>query len=87
MDSEERDFSGNKRSDYVRWGVEPPSHVEHEFDASKLVAMEATRWWMEGNMLMAQTNHGVLAQPIPTNYICAGMDGDGLPILRKLDIT
>lgn len=78
------DPSGNTPSQYKRWGVEPASHLEHEFDPSQLIPMRATSWRMEGNMLIAETNHGVLAQAIPTDYICFGMDDQGLPILKKI---
>lgn len=76
--------------EFERWGVSPPSHQDHglteEQIREKLVPMEATRWWMEGNMLCADTNHGILKQRIPTDYICLGTDNRGLPILKKIDI-
>lgn len=86
--NEERDLSGNRPSDYERWGVEAPVHAEHGVNtddiAKHLIPMQATRWWMEGNILKAESNHGILAQPIPTDYICTGIDEKGLPILKKV---
>ena len=84
--TEPLDFSGNKDSTYKRWGVEPSSHVEHEFDPDKLIPTAATRWWLEGNELHADTNHGHLVQRIPTNYILTGVE-DGLPVFRKIADT
>lgn len=81
---EPTDLSGNTPSQYKRWGVDPSTHVEHEFDPDQLIPAQATSWRMEGNMLIAETNHGVLAQTIPTDYICLGIDGQGLPILKKI---
>lgn len=85
---EPRDSNGNRPRDYDRWGVEPPTHEEHgirdEDILSSLVPTSATRWWMEGNMLKAETNHGVLAQRIPPEYICMGTDKDMMPIFKKV---
>ena len=73
---------------YDRWGVQRPTHDEHgEFDPSKLVPFEATEWWLEGDLLFARGNHGVVANRIGTDYVCEGTDDKGLPILRKIDIT
>lgn len=80
---EPTDLSGNTPSQYRRWGVEPSSHLEHEFDPSQLIPMEASRWWMTGNELHADTNHGELVQRIPTDYILVG-EKDGLPVFRKI---
>lgn len=74
-----------ERKQYERWGVEPPAHEEHgEFDASMLIPFKATRWWIEGNILYGEGNHGVISNAIPTNYICKGTDEQGLPILVKI---
>lgn len=81
----DRDHSGNYETDYARWGVEPAAVHEHgQFDESLLVPFEATKWWMVGNVLHAEGNHGHLAHTIPTDYICKGMDENGLPILVKI---
>lgn len=88
VNNEPRDSNGNRPSDYERWGVEGPTSQAHgikdEEILEKMIPMEASEWWMEGNMLKAKTNHGILAQRIPTNYICTGTTSDGLPILKKI---
>lgn len=73
---------------YDRWGVERPAHIEHgAFDPENLVPTTTKKWWVEGNYLMAETNHGLLAQRIPVDYICTGTDENNLPILKKVAIT
>lgn len=85
QNSDDRDLSGNKPRDYERWGVDPSAHEEHgHFNPSMLEPFKASKWWVEGNMLYADGNHGKLAQRIPNDYICTGMDENGLPILEKI---
>lgn len=70
---------------YKKWGVNPPHHSNHgPFDEKNLESFQATRWWVEGNMLYAEGNHGILAQTIPSSHICHGMDENGLPILKPV---
>lgn len=72
---------------YERWGAVPPSHDEHgteEEIRSNLVATEAHSWRLEGNELVAETNHGILRQRIPPDRILTGTDKNGLPILKKI---
>lgn len=77
--------SEQDRKQYERWGVDPPTHEEHgEFDANMLIPFKATNWWLEGNILYGKGNHGTVACPIPTDYICKGIDDQGLPILVKI---
>ena len=38
-------------------------------------------------MLYAEGNHGIVANKIPTDYICTGIDDKGLPILKKVAIN
>lgn len=72
---------------FDRWGADRPSHEEHgEFKPENLIPFKATRWWQEGNMLYAEGNLGVIANRIPVNYMCTGMDENNLPILKKFDI-
>lgn len=79
--------SDNELKQFSRWGVERPKHEEHgEFKRDMLVPFEATKWWLEGDMLYAEGNHGVVANRIPTDYICEGIDENNLPILRKIVI-
>lgn len=80
--------SDKELEQFDRWGVPRPSHEEHglkpEEIVEKLVPMEATRWWMEGNMLCAESNLGILKQAISTDYICTGVDKKGLPTFKKV---
>ena len=78
----------NELKQFDRWGVERPSHEEHgEFTPEQLIPFEATRWWLEGDMLYAEGNHGIVANKIPTDYICTGIDDKALPILKKVAIN
>jgi len=73
---------------YDRWGVQRPTHEEHgEFNVESLIPFKATKWWLEGDTLYAQGNHGVVANRIPSDYICVGMNEKNLPILQKVVIT
>lgn len=73
---------------YQENGVEGPSHDEHgEIDLSKFEKFQATRWWSEGNMLFAEGNHGIVANRIPMDYICLGMDEKLLPIMKKINVN
>jgi len=72
---------------YQKWGVKPPAHFPHgteEEIRANLKPLKAHKWYMEGNVLVAETDQGILKQSIPTNYICKGIDEQGLPILEKL---
>lgn len=72
---------------YQRWGVEAPSHDEHgtiEEIRERMVRASASQWHMEGNELVALTNHGVIRQRISTDYILEGTDKQGLPVFRKV---
>lgn len=72
-------------SQYDRWGVDRPTHEEHgEVKPEDFVPFEATKWWMEGNVLKAEGNHGIVANFLPTDVICVGTDKDNKPILRKV---
>lgn len=62
------------------------AHGTEEDIREKLVTLKAHSWKMEGNKLTAQTEMGPLVQYIPTDYICAGTDDKGLPILTKVVI-
>ena len=72
---------------YKRWGVPAPSHEEHgtpEDIRAQLEKAVATSWHLEGNVLVAETQHGIIKQTIPPDYICLGMDKKNLPILKKI---
>ena len=73
---------------FERHNIDPPTHEPHgEFNRDKLIPFKATRWWVEGNILYGEGNHGTVSQRIPTDYICVGTDDKNLPILKKVDIT
>ena len=75
---------------YRKHGKEPPKHFEHgseEDIKANMVPLKPKEWRMEGNLLIAETEHGVHAQTIPTDYILAGTDNDGLPIFRKVVLS
>lgn len=70
---------------YAQAGAAEPFHQDHEFEPERdMVKFKATKWWLEGNVLHADGNHGHVAQTIPTDYICMGIDATGLPILKKI---
>lgn len=75
---------------FQRKGQAPPAHHEHTTDSfdqpisKKLKRLQTSNWRLEGNKLIADTEHGELVQYIPTDMICTGTDNDGLPILKKV---
>ena len=72
---------------YQRWGVEAPSHDEHgtiEEIREKMERVKVTKWTMEGNQLIGETNFGPLRQTVPTDYILIGTDKKGLPLVKKV---
>jgi hypothetical protein len=75
---------------YERWGAARPSHAEHGFPEDireRLEKAVVEKWWLQGNQLFAETQHGTVSQTIPTNYICVGMDDKGLPMLQKIGMN
>lgn len=75
---------------YRKHGKEPPKHFEHGTEddiRNNLIPLKPDKWRMEGNMLIAETEYGVHAQPIPTDYILAGTDDDNLPIFKKVILS
>lgn len=78
-----------KELDYEKLGVKPPTTSPHGTEAeikSNMIKMTPTKWRQEGNQLIGESELGVVAQTIPTDYILQGTDEKGLPILVKLDI-
>lgn len=72
---------------YARWGVEAPSHDAHgtiEEIRERMERVKASKWYMEGNELVAETDHGPVRQRISTDYILVGVDKNNLPVLRKV---
>lgn len=75
---------------YQRWGAPLPSHEEHgtpDDIRERLQKSVAESWHLEGNVLVAKTQHGEVRQTIPSNYICHGMDDNGLPMLQKIGMN
>lgn len=78
---------------YDQHKVARPSHDEHGIQDTfehplkeQLVPGNARNWRMEGNELLCDTDFGPMRQRIPTDYICLGTDGAGLPILKKIGV-
>lgn len=73
---------------YDKLGIEPPTSINHGVTdqnmREKLLPANPRDWRLEGNMLYCMTDHGPLAQTIPTNYIMRGLDENNLPILVKV---
>lgn len=77
-------------ADFLRkLGVKPPESVVHGTEeelSKKLTQLKPNSWKLEGNKLIGETEMGRLVQTIPTDYICAGTDERGLPILQKIQL-
>lgn len=73
---------------YERHGKTPPERIPHDVNledlADKLQKVKINSWRMEGNMLIADTDIGEVANPIPTNYLLIGTDKNNLPKFKKL---
>lgn len=71
--------------------VARPSHEEHGLAdthenplSEQLPRGNPRNWRMEGNLLICDTDFGVMSQAIDPSYICHGTDDAGLPILRRV---
>lgn len=73
---------------YDKLGIEPPTSVSHgvrdEDTRGRLLPANPRDWRLEGNVLHCMTDHGPVAQTIPTDYIMRGIGEDGLPVLTKI---
>jgi len=72
---------------FKNWGVPLPQREAHGTDEDirkNLKPLMPRNWRQEGNRLIADTDMGVLSQPIPTNKILTGTDDKGLPIFRTV---
>jgi hypothetical protein len=80
-----------KDSWYERHGAKPPEHILHDVTPDdlpkKMRRLKATNWRQEGNKLIADTEMGPLINFLPTDVILDGVDNEGLPKFRKLDIS
>lgn len=75
-------------TDFARkLGIAPPKAYPHgnaEEIRAKLKRANFKSWRLEGNRLIGDSDLGPVTQIIPTDYICHGMDSEGLPILKKV---
>lgn len=74
---------------FQEWGVPLPTrdpHVKDEDITKNLQPANPRNWRLVGNELTADTDFGKFVHIIPTNYVMDGVDGQGLPILRKISI-
>lgn len=72
---------------YRKHGKEPPKKFEHgteEEIKANMVLLKPKVWKMEGNLLIAETEHGTHAQRVPTDTLLVGTDSDGLPIFGRI---
>jgi hypothetical protein len=80
--------SDDELKEFAQWGVAPPSHEQHGVTPDNIRDMlepaQVTRWWLEGNELCAESQHGFFRQTIPTNMILTGTDDQGLPVFKKI---
>jgi hypothetical protein len=73
---------------FNRHGLTPPNHTSHGVTPSdirdKLRPLQPRSWRLEGNRLIASTDMGDVVNYIDPNYIMTGVDGDNLPVFRRL---
>lgn len=77
---------------FDRWGVARPTHLPHGVVdtpehplGEQLTRLKCRNWRLQGNKLICDTDQGTLVQFLPsTEYICQGTDGNGMPILTKI---
>lgn len=77
------------QTDFFRkFSMPAPQTITHgtEDDVKeKMTELKPTKWRLEGNKLIGDTEMGPLVNFIPSNYILKGTDSKGMPILEKLD--
>lgn len=72
---------------FKNWQAPLPAREAHGTDEdirSQLKSVNPTNWRLEGNKLIADTQHGELGQYIPSNLILTGVDQEGLPVFKKV---
>lgn len=72
---------------YIKNGVAPPEHSAHgtpDEIRANLKPAKVTKWHLDGNKLVAETELGPVVNYLPPEYILRGVDESGLPILTKL---
>jgi hypothetical protein len=75
---------------FKEWKVPLPTREPHgteEDIRANLKPLTPSKWRLEGNKLIAETDMGELVNYIPTDYIMKGVDEQGLPILKKIGIS
>ena len=78
---------------FDRYNLQRPVNLPHGEDtyenpiSAKLEKMNGSNWRMEGNKLICDTPNGPMAQFLPVDYIMTGVDDQGLPLLKKIDIV
>lgn len=76
---------------FDRQGVKRPEHASHGATpdnlSEKIRKLDVRNWRLEGNILKGDTDMGPFAQTIPTTHILEGVDEQGLPKFRRVDIT
>lgn len=74
---------------FAKWGVPEPQSFDHlteEEIRKNMVTLKPTSYRQEGNKLIGITEFGELVNFLPTDLIFTGVDKDGLPTFRKVDI-
>ena len=85
-------YSDKELAFFDRHGKPRPAHFAHGEDtyehpaSANLQPMVGTNWHLEGNKLTCDTPNGPLTQFLPTNVIMTGLDGNGYPQFKKIDI-
>ena len=81
--------SDDELAEFDNWGVGRPIHEEHgqvtpENIRDLLEPAKVSKWWLEGNELCAESNHGFFRQTIPTNLLLVGTDDSGMPVFKEI---
>lgn len=76
---------------FDRHKVDRPKSFSHDVKdtpehplSEQIPRLKLSNWRIQGNMLIADTEHGEFAQRISPEFICMGTDEAGLPILKKV---
>ena len=84
-----KDYAAPGTDWFTKRQLAPPTVAKHgtvEDIRAQMKRLETRNWRQVGNRLECDTDQGTLSQVIPTDYICLGTDGTGMPILRKIDL-
>lgn len=84
-----KDYKAPNTDWFLKNDLAPPEVTAHGTDdeiREKLKPLKTWGWKLEGNQLSCHTDMGVLCQTIPTDYVLAGEDADGKPLLRKIEL-